>query len=284
MIKVITFYSGAATKLQNTKAIPFMRRELTHCRVLITGASSGIGAALALELSRAKANIVLNGRREDRLREVAEKIEGLGGQAVVAPGDVTEKAVRIAALELAERQFGGLDVLVNNAGVSAWGIFHEASEDRLRRIMDVNFFAPAELMREAAPLLQRGRSPLIVNVASILGHRGIPFQAEYCASKFALRGLSEATRPELRRLGIDLLVASPGTTESDFFEHLLERAADMPWRQHRGMPVATVARQVVRAMRQGRHEIVLGSRGKLLVWLNRLAPRLLDTWMERYTR
>ncbi|HET6881826.1 MAG TPA: SDR family NAD(P)-dependent oxidoreductase [Pirellulales bacterium] len=261
-----------------------MRRDLTHCRVLITGASSGIGAALAVELARAKANIVLNGRREDRLREVAEKVETLGGQAVVAPGDVTEKAVRIAALELAERQFGGLDVLVNNAGVSAWGIFHEASEDRLRRIMDVNFFAPAELMREAAPLLQRGRSPLIVNVASILGHRGIPLQAEYCASKFALRGLSEAIRPELRRLGIDLLVASPGTTESDFFEHLLERAAKMPWRQHRGMPVATVARQVVRAMWQGRHEIVLGGRGKLLVWLNRLAPRLLDTWMERYTR
>jgi short-subunit dehydrogenase len=258
------------------------RRLLKDCRVLITGASSGIGAALAVELGRAQARLVLNGRREDRLREVSDKVSAAGGQAVVAPGDVTDKAARRAALELAERQFGGLDVVVNNAGVSAWGVFHEASEDRLRRIMEVNFFAPAELTREAIPLLQRGRTPLVVNVASILGHRGIPFQAEYCASKFALRGWSEAIRPELRQLGMDLLVVSPGTTESEFFEHLLDKAAQMPWRQHRGLPAAMVAKHIVRAMRHGRHEIVAGARGKLLVWLNRLAPRLLDAWMERY--
>jgi short-subunit dehydrogenase len=260
------------------------RRNLVECRVLITGASSGIGAALAVELAAQHARLVLNGRREEKLREVADRVRAAGGQAVLVPGDVTDRTARRAALDAAEHEFGGCDILVNNAGISAWGMFDQASEDRLRRIMEVNFFALAELTREAVPHLQRGRAPLVVNVASILGHRGIPFQAEYCASKFAVRGLSEAIRPELRRRNIDLLVVSPGTTESEFFEHLLEKAADLPWRQQRGVPARDVARQTVRAMARGRHEIVPSGPGRLLVWLNRLFPRLVDTWMERYTR
>jgi short-subunit dehydrogenase len=258
------------------------RRNLVDCRVLITGASSGIGAALAIELASRRASLVLNGRREEKLREVADRVRTAGGQAVVATGDVTDPAARSAALATADREFGGLDILVNNAGVSAWGIFDQAREDRLRRIMETNFFALAELTREAVPYLQRGRAPLVVNIASILGHRGIPFQVEYCASKFAVRGFSEAIRPELRRLNIDLLVVSPGTTESEFFDHLLERAADMPWGRGRGVPAGQVARQTVRAMIRGRHEVIPSGPGRLLVWLNRLFPRFVDAWMERY--
>src|SRR5581483_9150141 len=128
------------------------------------------------------------------------------------------KETRLAALAAAQRQFGGLDILVNNAGVSAWGPFDQAGEDRLRRIREVNFFALAEMTREALPLVKAGRQPLVVNIASILGHRGIPLQAEYCASKFAVRGLSESLRPELARTGIDLLLVSPGTTDTEFFD------------------------------------------------------------------
>lgn len=228
--------------------------------------------------------MVLNARREDKLRLVGDEVKAAGGQAALAPGDVTTKEARRATLETAERQFGGLDILVNNAGVSAWGNFDEAGESRLRQIMEVNFFAVAELIRDAVPLLRQGRQPLVVNIGSILGHRAIPFQAEYCASKFAVRGLSEALRPELARLGIDLLLVSPGTTETEFFEHLIEKSAEMPWKQSRGVPSSYVAAQIVRAMRSGRHEIIPSRRGKLLVWLNRLAPRLVDTWMARYTR
>ncbi len=259
------------------------RRKLVECRVLITGASSGIGAALAIELAGRRARLVLNGRRDEKLQEVADQVRAVGGQVVLASGDITDPALRSAALAAAEREFGGLDILVNNAGVSAWGIFDQAHEYRLRRIMETNFFALAELTREAVPYLQRGRLPLVVNVASILGHRGIPFQAEYCASKFAVRGLSEALRPELKRLNIDLLVVSPGTTESEFFDHLLERAADMPWGRGRGVPAKQVARRTVQAMIRGRHEIIPSGSGKLLVWFNRLFPRLVDAWMERYT-
>ncbi|MGH7135905.1 MAG: SDR family NAD(P)-dependent oxidoreductase [Pirellulales bacterium] len=260
------------------------KRHLSESRVLITGASGGLGAALAIELARTKARLVLNARREDKLRAVAAQVEEAGGQAVVALGDVTDKSVRRESLQLAQQHFGGLDVLVNNAGVSAWGAFDQAGEERLRRIMEVNFFAMAELTRESARLLAKGREPLIVNIASILGHRGIPLQVEYCASKFAVRGFSEAIRPELTRLGIDVLLVSPGTTETEFFEHLLDKATEMPWRSHRGVPAARVARQIVHAMRSGRNEIIPGGRGKLLVWLNRFCPRAVDAWMARYFR
>jgi short-subunit dehydrogenase len=260
------------------------KRNLTESRVLITGASGGLGAALAIELAGPRARLVLNARREDKLRDVAAQIELAGGQVVLAVGDVTDKAVRLASLQLAQEHFGGLDILINNAGVSAWGAFDQAGEERLRRIMDVNFFALAELTRESAPLLSQGRKPLIVNIASILGHRGVPLQTEYCASKFAVRGFSEAIRPELRRLGIDLLLVSPGTTATEFFEHLLDKATEMPWGRHRGMPAPRLARQIVRAMQSNRHEIIPGGRGKLLVWLNRLCPWAVDVWMERYLR
>jgi len=260
------------------------RRTLAASRVLITGASSGIGRSLAIELGRARARLALTARREDKLRTVADEVIAAGGQAVCTAGDVTAKETRLAALAAAEREFGGLDILVNNAGVSAWGAFDQAGEDRLRRIMEVNFFAPAEMTREALVLLKAGRQPLVVNVGSILGHRAIPLQAEYCASKFAVRGLSEALRAELARLGIDLLLVSPGTTETEFFDHLIEKTTDMPWGKTRGVSSSYVAAQIVRAMRSGRREIIPSRRGQLLVWLNRLAPRLVDAWIARYTK
>lgn len=259
-----------------------MAKRSSPSRVLITGASSGIGRALAIELARGKSQMVLVARRREALDRVVEDVVSAGGDAVSVPGDVTSKDIRVAALEAAEQRFGGLDVLVNNAGISAWGRFAEAGEDRLRRIMEVNFFALAEMTRQALPLLSRGERPLVINISSILGHRGIPYQVEYCASKFAVRGFSEALRPELKRLGIDLLVVSPGTTDSEFFEHLLENKGEMPWGRQPGVSPEYVATRVVRAIGTRKHEIIPSTRGTLLVWLNRLCPRLVDAWLSRY--
>jgi short-subunit dehydrogenase len=177
---------------------------------------------------------------------------------------------------------GGLDLLVNNAGVSAHGAFAEADEARLRRIFEVNFFAAAELTREAIPLLSQGRDSMIVNVGSILGSRGIPLNSEYCASKFAMRGWSEALRTELKSRGVGLLLVSPGTTDTEFFDNLLERKTDMPWKEARGVPPEKVARATVRAIRRGKHEITPSWRGWLLVRLNRFSPRLVDWLLGRY--
>src|SRR5262245_40838375 len=143
-------------------------RNLTGRRALITGASSGIGRALAIELARHGVDLVLIARREDRLAEVETEIRELGRQAVAVAGDVTDPAMRRRAVDEARDELGGLDILVNNAGVAAHGRFSDADPGRLRPIMEVNFFAAAELIREAVPLLKAGRQPVTVNIGSIL--------------------------------------------------------------------------------------------------------------------
>jgi short-subunit dehydrogenase len=258
------------------------RRRLHDKRALVTGASSGIGRAIALELARQGVRQVLVARRGDRLAEAADEIRALGGQAEVVVGDVTDDATRCQALELAQTNFGGLDVLVNNAGVSAHGRFADADPDRLRPIMETNFFAPVELTREALPLLREGRKPIIVNIGSVLGRRGCPHKTEYSASKFALRGFSEALRAELAPLGIDLLVVTAGPTDTEFFQHLLEEHGDLPWGEGKPVSPERVARATIRAMKSGRHEIVPSWRGWLLATANRFFPRLVDRAMSRY--
>jgi short-subunit dehydrogenase len=258
------------------------KRTIRGSRVLLTGASSGIGRALALALGGEGAKLVLNARRQERLHQLTAEIAAMGTEAEPVAGDITLAEVRSAALDAAQLRFGGLDVLVNNAGIGAWGRFDQAAPERLRRIMEVNFFAAVEMTREALPMLRRGRAPIVVNVASILGHRAIPRSSEYCASKFALRGFSESLRAELAVEDVDVLVVSPGTTESEFVSSLIERTSEMAWPEQPAVPASAVAAQAVRAMKLGRHEIIPNRRGRLLVWLNRLSPRFLDAWLARY--
>jgi short-subunit dehydrogenase len=257
------------------------RRAIAGCRGILTGASSGIGRALAAELVRAGARLVVMARRPQRLHELAAELAGAAGQIEILTGDVTLADVRHSAIARARETFGGLDLLINNAGVGAMGKFGEASPERLRQVMEVNFFAPAEMIRTALPLLKSGQRPIVVNVGSVLGHRGVPFCAEYCASKFALRGLSESLRAELFSLGIDVLLVSPARTRTEFFERALD-AEQGRWPNLRGVPAEVVARRTVSAIRSGRHEIVVSASGKLMVWASRLVPRALDSILARY--
>jgi short-subunit dehydrogenase len=260
------------------------RRVISGSRAIVTGASSGIGREVALELARQGADLVLVARRVDRLRELVAEIESLGRQAEVVVGDLTEPAVRQAAVDRAVARFGGLDLLVNNAGVGALGPFESAEPQRLRRIMEVNFFALAEMTRAALPALKAGRRPMIVNIGSILGHRGIGNSVEYCASKFAVRGLTEALRAELAEHGIDVLLVSPATTETDFFDNLLERQGSASFRSPLSQSPAAVARATLRAIRSGRREVLPGTTAKLIHWANRLSPALVDRLVARRAR
>jgi len=184
-------------------------------------------------------------------------------------------------IETARREFSGLDALVNNAGSGALGRFDAADEARLRQIMEVNFFAPAEFIREALPHLRKGNKPIVVNVGSVLGHRAVPEKSEYCASKFALHGLSDALRAELAPHGIDVLLASPSTTESEFFDVAAGKLTKSP-AQFGAMRAETVARLIAVAIAAGRHEIILSASGNLLVWLDRLCPPLADAIVARW--
>jgi len=258
------------------------RREIRHSRVIVTGASSGIGRALAMELARNGAELVVTARREDRLRELAGEIAASGGQVESVVGDLCEPDTRRAVIEAVERRFGGLDILVNNAGVGALGLFEHADAERLRRVMEVNFFSLVEMTRLAFPLLRRGTNPMLVNLSSIIGHRGVPYNSEYCASKFAVRGFSESIRAEWTRHDIDVLVVCPGTTQTEFFDRVIERTGQPTWPEHTAVSAERVSQQIVWAMRRGKAEIIPYGWGRILCWLNRLSPRLMDRIMARY--
>jgi short-subunit dehydrogenase len=259
-----------------------MKRNLQNGRAIVTGASSGIGHAVAIELARQGAGVVVVARREDRLRPLAQQIAALGRPIEVVVGDITDPATRQRAIDAAQAKLGGLDILVNNAGIGAMGLFEEASPERVRRVMETNFFALVEMTRLALPLLKQGVAPMVVNVSSILGHRGVPYSSEYCASKFAVQGFSESIRTEFARHGIDVLVVSPGTTETEFFDRAIESTAEPKWPKHKPVTAAQVARQMVRAIRLGKHEIIPYGWGRVLCRLNRLSPGLVDGIMARY--
>jgi short-subunit dehydrogenase len=250
-------------------------RSLSGLRVLVTGASSGIGRELVLELARQGSRVVAMARREEKLASLQEEVSSRGHSIDYFSGDVTDPGLRQRALDFCQENLGGLDSLVNNAGIGAIGPFEEADEARLRKIMEVNFFAPVEFTRAALPILKQGNQPLIVNVSSILGHRAVPFKSEYCASKFALHGFSDALRAEMAKDQIDVLLVSPSTTQSEFFDHVLGNK-EKPRGRFGAMTPAKVARRIAWAMRSGRHEIILPLGGRLLVWLDRLCPPLAD--------
>lgn len=257
------------------------RRSIQGCRGILTGASSGIGRALAVELVGQGASLLVVARRKERLEELADSLVGAAGRIEILAGDITDAAARGQAVAQAERLFGGLDVLINNAGMGAIGRFADSPPERLRQVMELNFFAAAELTRVALPLLRAGRRPMVVMVGSVVAYRGIPFYAEYCASKFALQGLGQTLRGELAPLGIDVLAANPGPTTSEFFDHTLGESA-APWPKAQAVPAEVVARQIVAAMRRGRREIVIGMSSKLFSLACRWFPGAVDRVLERY--
>jgi short-subunit dehydrogenase len=262
----------------------FTRLDLHGRRVLLTGASSGIGRALALCLAAQGTRLVLASRDRGKLAGLAEEVRQRGGEAVVVPTDVTDRAQRTHLLQEARAALGGLDVLINNAGVGAMGFFAEATEERLRRIFEVNFFACTELTRAALPVLRQGRQPMVVNIASVLGRRAIPGCTEYCASKFALVGWSEGLRAELAGEGIHVLVVCPGSIETSFRDNLLESRLRFGYYRRKRMSAERCAELIVQAVRARRHEVVITGRAKAVVWLNRLFPWLLDRVLARYAR
>jgi short-subunit dehydrogenase len=258
------------------------RRQLAEKRVIITGASSGIGWHLALQLAQHGCRMIVCARRKDRLDELATRVESAGGECVVVAGDICDPATRKNLLDRSSEHFGGVDVLINNAGIGAMGRFDDANSERLRKIFEVNFFAMAELIRESLPMLKQGDDPVIVNMNSVLGHRATPLKSEYCASKFAVHGLSDAIRAELSSDGIDLLLVSPSTTDSEFFDSAIEDETGKNWKKSGAMPPETVAAKTIRAMQKRRHEIILTFGGRIIVWLDRIIPGIANRLVARF--
>lgn len=258
------------------------RWDPTDAIVILTGASSGIGFNLALLLAGRGATVYAVARREARLNTLVETGRDLPGRIVSFVGDITQEETRHGVLEMAsDGGKGRLDLLVNNAGIGAIGPFAEASSERLRKIMDVNFIAPAELTRSAIPLLRSGNNPVICNVCSVLGHRAVPDKSEYCASKFALHGWSDSLRAELVNDGIQVTLVSPSTTESEFFDAVIETSPAARSRSIGSWSAKRVARAALAAILARRSEVILSLGGKALVYGDRISPTLMNRLLRK---
>jgi len=254
-----------------------MARDLRGKRILLTGASMGIGRELAKILGSKGAKLALVARGVDKLNETAEEVRKAGGEAVVIPGDLSDSSTPARILDEAVKALGGLDILLNNAGVGTWSHFFEGNEENLRKVFEVNFFSTSELMRLSVKHLIRGNQPAILNIASMTGRRGMPGFSEYSASKHALVGLTEALRAEYHRFGISVLLVLPGLTNSEFFNNVLEKKgkADLP--MDKALTPAQTASAVVKALEKDTRETWLGREAKTILWMNRFMPSWLDT-------
>lgn len=262
-----------------------MYRPLKDMRIILTGASSGIGWHLALELTRAGAAVLATARRRERLEELQSTAKSKFGESVrleILTGDITSPTVRQDLIERAQHCWNGLDVVINNAGAGAVGQFSEASPERLREVMEVDFFAPVELTRLALPLLKEGRKPAVMLIGSVLGHRAVPGKSEYCAAKFALRGWGESLRCELQPQHIDVIMLSPSTTQSEFFDRLIDTPANVRNKSLGSMPPAKVARAARLALQRNSRDVILSAGGRSLVWAGRFFPRIVDRILSNY--
>ena len=184
--------------------------------VLITGASSGIGWATALAFASKGANVVLTARREERLRELRDKIRESGGTAVFIAGDATDEATAEECVALAESEFGRLDILINNAGAGNYKNLVDTSVDEYDWLMDVNMKSSFLFARGAAPGMIAQKSGEILFISSVAGLQGYAGEAVYCASKFAQIGFAQALDAELRKFGIKVGTICPGGVKTEF--------------------------------------------------------------------
>lgn len=247
--------------------------------VLITGASSGIGAALAREFAAQGAALVLAARRLERLEVLATEIRAAGGQALVCCCDVTRAGDPERVIEQARAAGLGVDIVVANAGFAVAGRFEKLTLADYQRQFDTNVFGVLRTIRAALGELCARRGSVVM-VGSIAGHISLPGISAYSMSKFAVRALAHALRGELRRHGVSVTLVSPGYVASEF------RQIDNAGRRHADAPesvpdwllvsAASAARTIVRAVRRRQRERVVTGHGRFVVWAYRHAPWLVN--------
>ena len=248
--------------------------------VLITGASSGIGACMAELLGQAGARLVLTARRFDRLREVAARAEAAGSsEAHVVEADLSVEADVMRVAEHAVDRLGAVEVLINNAGFAVPGRADRSNAQRTQALLRVNVEACVLLAQRFLPDMVARKAGGILNVASVAGFQCAPFQASYAGSKAFLLNWSNSLHQEMRGTGVRITALCPGVTDTEFFDAAGYR--NLTGFLNARMPVEPVSRAGLDAFARGRMEVVPGFSNKAIVFAQRFVPR---TWAARVAR
>jgi short-subunit dehydrogenase len=251
---------------------------------MVTGASSGIGAALAREFARLGADLVVAARRLPLLRDRAADLEATGRRALAVACDVTEEGAVERAVQRALETFGRLDVVVANAGFGIVGPFERLTLDDYRRQFETNVFGVLRTAQAALPALRATRGTLAI-IGSVSGHVPTPGVSAYAMSKAAVHALAASLRAEVLAHGVAVVLVSPGFVESEIRQvdnrgvhHREARDPAPPWLV---MPADRAARAIVRAVARRRREVIITWYGKLAVWLARHLPAVVAFGLER---
>ena len=259
--------------------------KLQGSRVIVTGPSSGIGRAIAVEFARRGAQVALASRDAAALEELAGSIKAEGGQAIVLPTDVTAEGAleRMAAETI--RQLGGIDILVNNAGIGFHGSIADSSGADVERAFALNVLAAAEAIRVVVPTMRAQGSGMIINISSIAGRIVVPRIGYYSATKFALTVIADALRMEEAHRGIKVMNVFPGTTVSDFSKNRLGPQGRASHQRVPPVPAEKVARRVADAVGRNKRSVYISLfPDRIGVSVNQVAGRAIEAVLTRWAR
>jgi short-subunit dehydrogenase len=252
--------------------------------VIITGGTSGIGKACAFAFGAAGAKVVISGRDEQKLQETSRDLASKGIIHLAVKSDVGQQTEAEKLVQAAVQQFGRLDILINNAGISMRALFQDLELDVIKQVMDINFYGTVYVTKYALPYILNSKGS-IIGISSIAGYRGLPGRTGYSASKFAMQGFLEALRTEVMHQGVHVMVACPGFTASNIRNTALNAQGaiqrESPRAEEKMMSAEEVAIRILNATRRRQREVIMTTQGKVTVFLNKWLPGLTDKLVYR---
>ena len=263
--------------------MPVSLKPLDQQTIVITGASSGIGLATALEAASRGANLVLVSRSPERLEAAAEQCQARGARVETVAADVADRAVLDLVHDTAHESFGGFDTWVNNAGSSVYGLTWDVPLEDARQVFETNYWGTVNgSMAAVGHFRERGASGALINVGSVLSDRAIPLQGHYCASKHAIKGFTDALRMELEKEGVPVSVTliKPNATDTPYPEHAANYMDKEPALPTPAYAPEVVARAILRAAEHPVRDVTVGAKDGVMSALGAVAPRLTDKLME----
>jgi dehydrogenase/reductase SDR family member 7B len=248
--------------------------------IIITGATSGIGKALAFEFGSKGSIVVVTGRRKEELEKVSGALRSRDVRVLAIQSDVSQEADTGRIVDETIRQYGRIDVLINNAGISMRALFEDLELDVFKKVIDINFFGTVYCTKYALPHILASKGS-IVGISSINGKRATPARTAYSSSKYAMEGFLESLRMEVMKRGVHVLSVCPGFTASNIRNNALTAdgsvQGESPRDEDKMMSSEETAAHIYKAIVKRKRDLILTTQGKLAVWLTKFFPSWMDT-------